>query len=112
MSDEPERMSRYDRKISRSVSSSGGCDGRRHTRKGHRETNKSSAGDPAMTSKWARHRDQKSAELSTSEEDRELERTFQQRRRKKSKGGRGEGEHEVQAEEEDVFGLNKFLPVP
>lgn len=54
----------------------------------------------AQHSKWARHRDKKSAEISSSEEDRELERTYQMR-----EGGTGE----KAGVEEDLFGLDKIL---
>lgn len=50
-----------------------------------------------MQSKWSRHHDDRRGNNdggSTSEEDRELERTYQQKE---------------QADEEDVFGLNKIL---
>lgn len=105
---EPERKGRHRHKSqSRSRSSSGGHGDGRHRRKDHRERKKSASG--VMTSKWARHHDHKSAELSTSEEDRELEKTFQQKRRKKEKSKGTEGR--AQPDDEDLFGLNKFLPV-
>lgn len=50
-----------------------------------------------MKTKWARHRDQVGADVSTSEEeDRQLEMTFQEKERKL-------------VEEQDVFGLDKIL---
>lgn len=106
---EPERKSRSRRKGSRSHSrsSSGGGDGQ-HSCKDRRDKKKRAPGEPAtMTSKWARHRDHESGDLSTSEEDRELERAFQ-KRKKKEKGKDGGS----RPDEEDLFGLNKLLPVP
>lgn len=60
------------------------------------EGNEGRVGGGAVQSKWARHRDQASADDSSADEDRELERTYQSKEKSKP-------------EEEDLFGLDKIL---
>ena len=96
--DHSHRRHREARSRSRSASLSSNSSGSLERSRNHRRRDKSGyGGSDRMQSKWSRHHDDRRGNNdggSTSEEDRELERTYQQKE---------------QADEEDVFGLNKIL---